>query len=100
MVCLASFAVADDFKTNAGKEYKNVTVSRIEPDGIVVKTKSGITKVYFTELPREVQDRFHYDPQKAMHSLLSSLLIMRHIKSRNRRPNINKRRPRQRTRQF
>ncbi len=65
MVCLASFAVADDFKTNAGKEYKNVTVSRIEPDGIVVKTKSGITKVYFTELPREVQDRFHYDPQKA-----------------------------------
>src|SRR6266513_5478257 len=65
MVCLASFAVADDFKTNAGKEYKNVTVSRIEPDGIVVKTKSGITKVYFTELPKDVQDRFHYDSGKA-----------------------------------
>jgi chromosome segregation ATPase len=65
MVCLASVAVADDFKTNAGKEYINVTVSRVEPDGIVVKTESGITKVYFTELPREVQERFHYDPQKA-----------------------------------
>jgi chromosome segregation ATPase len=65
MVCLASVAVADDFKTNAGKEYKDATVTRVEPDGIVVKTKSGITKVYFTELPREVQERFHYDPQKA-----------------------------------
>jgi site-specific DNA-cytosine methylase len=65
MVCFASVAFADDFKTNAGKEYKNVTVSRVEPDGIVVKTKSGITKVYFTDLPREVQERFHYDPQKA-----------------------------------
>jgi hypothetical protein len=65
MVCLASVAVADDFKTKGGKEYKNVTVSRVEPDGIVVKTKSGITKVYFTDLPKEVQERFHYDPQKA-----------------------------------
>jgi len=65
MVCLASVAVADDFKTNAGKEYKDATVTRVEPDGIVVKTKSGITKVYFTELPREVQERFHYGPQKA-----------------------------------
>jgi site-specific DNA-cytosine methylase len=65
IVCLASVAVADDFKTNAGKEYKNVTVSRVEPDGIMVKTKSEITKVYFTDLPKEVQERFHYDPQKA-----------------------------------
>jgi len=28
-------------------------------------TKSGISKVYFTELPKEVQERFHYDPEKA-----------------------------------
>ena len=65
MICFASVALADDFKTNAGKEYKDVTVSRVEPDGIVVKTKSGITKLYFAELPKEVQERFHYDPQKA-----------------------------------
>jgi site-specific DNA-cytosine methylase len=65
MVCLASVALADDFKTNAGKEYQNVTVTRVEPDGIVVKTKSGITKVYFTDLPKDLQERFHYDPQKA-----------------------------------
>jgi hypothetical protein len=56
---------ADDFKTIDGKEYKNVTVSRVEPDGIVLITSSGISKVYFTELPKEVQERFHYDATKA-----------------------------------
>ena len=61
----ASLALADDFKTIDGKEYKNVTVSRVEPDGIVLKSKSGILKVYFTELPKEVQERFHYDAQQA-----------------------------------
>src|SRR6059058_6647969 len=61
----ASIALADDFKTIDGKEYKNVTVSRVEPDGIVLSSKSGISKVYFTELPKEIQERFHYDPDKA-----------------------------------
>jgi len=54
MVCFASIALADDFKTTDGKEYKNVTVKRVEPDGIVLSSKSGISKVYFTELPKEV----------------------------------------------
>ena len=31
---------------------KNATISRVEPDGIVLKTKSGVAKVYFTELPK------------------------------------------------
>jgi hypothetical protein len=62
IVCLASIALADDFKTIDGKEYKNVTVSRVEPDGIVLTSQSGISKVYFVELPKEVQERFHYNP--------------------------------------
>jgi len=61
----ASVAFSEDFKTVNGKEYKDATVIRVEPDGIVVKTKSGITKVYFAELPKEIQERFHYDQQKA-----------------------------------
>ncbi len=61
----ASLAVADDFKTTGGKEYKDATVSRVEPDGIVLRTKSGISKVYFTELPKDVQERFHYNPTSA-----------------------------------
>ena len=56
----ASLALAEDFKTVNGKEYKNATVSRIEAEGIVLRTKSGITKIYFTELPKDVQERFHY----------------------------------------
>ena len=60
----ASIALADDFKTTDGKEYKNAKVSRVEPDGIVLRTKSGISKLYFTELPKEVQARFHYDAAK------------------------------------
>src|SRR5262249_13703995 len=61
----ASIALADDFKTIAGKEYKDATVKQVEPDGIVVKSKSGISKIYFAELPPEVQQRFHYEPQTA-----------------------------------
>jgi len=67
IVCaVTSIALADDFKTNNGKEYKHATVSRVESDGIVLMTKSGISKVYFVELPRDVQERFHYvDPARA-----------------------------------
>ena len=62
---LVPVALAEDFKAIDGKEYKNVTVSRVEPDGIVLISSSGISKVYFTELPKEVRERFHYNPMKA-----------------------------------
>jgi len=63
ILCFGSLALAEDFKTIDGKEYKNVTVRRVEPDGIVLSSKSGISKVYFTELPKDVQERFHYVDQ-------------------------------------
>src|SRR6478736_10499227 len=65
ILCFTSAAVAEDFTTVNGKEYKEATVTRVDPDGIVVKTNSGITKVYFTELPKDVQEHFHYDSEKA-----------------------------------
>src|SRR5262245_39874893 len=65
LLSFATVALADDFKTVMGKEYKNVTVSRVEPDGIVLKSKSGIAKVYFVELPKEVQEHFHYNAATA-----------------------------------
>ena len=64
-VLFASFALSEDFKTTNGKVYKDATVSRIEADGIVLKTKTGIFKVYFTELPGEVQERFHWAKPEA-----------------------------------
>jgi hypothetical protein len=63
----ASLALADDFKTVTGKEYKNATVSRVEADGIVIRTNRGISKVYFTELPKDVQERFHYHSAQDAH---------------------------------
>src|SRR6266496_2376771 len=65
LICFASVAFSDDFKTVTGKEYKNALVSRVEPDGLVLTNKAGISKVYFTELPKDVQERFGYDPQRA-----------------------------------
>ncbi len=59
-VLFASLALSEDFKTTNGKVYKDATVSRVEADGIELKTKTGISKVYFTELPQEVQERFHW----------------------------------------
>src|SRR5437667_224240 len=53
-----SLALAEDLTTINGKQYKNVTVSRVEPDGLVLRSKSGILKVYFSELPKEVVDKW------------------------------------------
>ena len=65
ILSFASLGFSEDFTTVNGKQYKEATVRRVEPDGIVVKTTSGVTKVYFSELPKEVQERFHYDSGKA-----------------------------------
>ena len=60
LVFSASFGIAEDFKTIDGKVYKDATISHVEADGIVIKTKTGISKIYFVELPKDVQERFHY----------------------------------------
>ena len=64
-VLSASVALAEDFKTVSGKVYKDATVTRIEADGIELKTKTGISKVYFTELTQDVQERFHWAKPEA-----------------------------------
>jgi hypothetical protein len=55
-----SLVLAEDFKTVSGKIYKDATISHVEADGIVLRTKTGISKVYFVELPKDIQERFHY----------------------------------------
>jgi hypothetical protein len=63
-VLSATLALAEDFKTVRGKEYKDATIIRVEADGIVLKSKTGISKVYFVELPSDVQQRFRPTPAK------------------------------------
>ena len=58
VVLSTSIALAEDFKTVTGKEYKDATITRVEGDGIVLRTKTGISKVYFVELPKDVQEKF------------------------------------------
>src|SRR5437867_9079287 len=65
IVCFASVALADDFKTINGKEYKNAKVSRVELDGIVITFSGGIVKIPFNELSPEIQKKYGYDPQAA-----------------------------------
>lgn len=66
IVCFASVALAEDFKTLKGKEYKDATVTRVEANGIVVRTKTGISKIYFVELPEDVRERFIPSPAKTV----------------------------------
>jgi hypothetical protein len=117
-VLFAAVALSEDFKTTNGKVYKDATVSRIESDGIELRTKTGISKVYFTELPQDVQERFHWakpeEPREPFYrslaaavedpavlakiiaagaSIVASVaLVINHIRSR-RQPTIRARRP-------
>ena len=58
----ASLALAEDFKTINGKEYKDATITRVEGDGIVLRTKTGISKIYFVELSQAIQKKFRPSP--------------------------------------
>jgi hypothetical protein len=60
LVLTASLALGEDFITVNGKEYKDATITRVEGDGIVIRSKTGISKIYFVELPKDVQEKFHY----------------------------------------
>ena len=62
VILSTSVALAEDFKTVTGKEYKDATVTRVERDGIVLRTKTGISKIYFSELPQDVQQKFRPAP--------------------------------------
>ena len=63
----ASFALAQNvvITTTNGKQYKNATVTRVEPDGIVIKFSGGMVKIYCTELPPAIQKQYGCDPANA-----------------------------------
>jgi hypothetical protein len=57
-------AGAEDLTTTEGRVYKNVTVRKVEPDGLSISHESGLAKIPFTKLPKEVQEKHGYDPAK------------------------------------
>jgi hypothetical protein len=56
---------ADDITTLRGEKFVGVTVSRVEPNGIVITKSDGIVKVLFTDLSPELRSKYGYDPEKA-----------------------------------
>jgi hypothetical protein len=57
----------ESLKTSEGKEYRQVSVSRVLPLSIVVTHSEGEAMIPFRMLPPEVQSAFGYDPaQRAL----------------------------------
>lgn len=55
-----ALAFADNFTLTDGREYHDVTVTRVDQDGIVVMTQDGVEKLPFNLLPKEVQLVYPY----------------------------------------
>lgn len=60
LLLLPIAASADDFSLTDGREYKDVTVTRVDPDGIEVMTNDGVEKLPFSLLSKEVQLAYPY----------------------------------------
>lgn len=65
LLLLISSAIAEDIKTNDGKEYKDVTILGADPDALRIMYPSGVTRITFENLPKEIQKKYNYDPIKA-----------------------------------
>ena len=55
-----------DITTKSGVAYTNCTITRVEPNGITVLHAVGIAKIPFTELPKELQAKYNYNPTNAV----------------------------------
>jgi TolA-binding protein len=74
----ASLALAQNvtITTTNGKQYKNATISRVEPDGVSVKFSGGLVKIPFTELPKDLQQKYNYDPEKAAAAQAAEMAVI------------------------
>lgn len=64
LLLISSAAIADDIKTTDGAVHSG-TVSRVEPDGVVLTSDAGIEKIPFTKVSEELQKKYGYKPEKA-----------------------------------
>lgn len=64
-VFLLDESFAEDLALPNGKVYTGYRITRAEPDGLTIMHSAGITKVFFWELPKELQERYRYNPETA-----------------------------------
>jgi len=55
----------EDWTTQDGKVYAQVTVVKAESDAVTILYRDGGALVPLTNLPADLQQRFHYNPEKA-----------------------------------
>lgn len=54
---------AKDYTLPSGKKLENVQVLNRTPSGLDVGHKHGITHIKFKNLPKDIQEKFNYDPE-------------------------------------
>ena len=66
VLCIAIAAFGEDFRNKDGKVIVSGSVTRVEPDGLMIRTPEGIEKIGFGVLDEPTQKRFGYDQNKAI----------------------------------
>lgn len=69
-IVIAGDHATSDITTREGKTYKDVTVQRAEPDGILCSYRAegggiGMAKLKFAVLPENLKQKYGYDVQRA-----------------------------------
>lgn len=64
-ILVSNLVCGIDIKTLDGTEYKDVTVSQVNPAGLVVENNSGVFQLDFRNLPEDLQKKYNYSPAKA-----------------------------------
>jgi len=68
--------------TRSGTTYERCKVRRVEPDGLNVFHSKGIAKIPFTDLPKEYQKKYGYDPKQASEYSRQKAEARRHAAAR------------------
>ena len=56
----------ESLKSTEGKEYKDVTIKEIHPQGMRISHATGAANLPFDRLPQKLQQRFNFDRDEAM----------------------------------
>jgi len=65
LLAAVSLAHAENWTTTDGKVYKGVKVMKLEPDAVTILYSEGGALVPLATLSPDLQEKFHYDPDKA-----------------------------------
>ena len=64
-LCVTNATYGDAITNNAGQVYNVKKVMRTEPDGITIMHDAGVIKLFFWELPEDIQAKYGYDSAAA-----------------------------------